>query len=156
MKMIASHTPGSIKRFRRTSWKFQRTFHTPLKNLEPFVAIILSSIDGLRGGHVVIDQDIGFESRHLAPLLKRFGAAAQLERDWSIETSTPENVQLLLQAALGDWLDFVFVPDPSPFSIYADHDEYCTFFAHSKSNLNRVVNRLIAAGSEVVEYRRML
>ena len=120
------------------------------------MAIILSSIDGLRGGHVVIDQDIGFESRHLAPLLKRFGAAAQLERDWSIETSTPENVQLLLQAALGDWLDFVFVPDPSPFSIYADHDEYCTFFAHSKSNLNRVVNRLIAAGSEVVEYRRML
>lgn len=62
----------------------------------------------------------------------------------------------MLEAALGDWVDFVFVPVPKPFVIYADHDEYTTFYANTKSNLNRVAQALIAAGFEkVLDYERV-
>jgi hypothetical protein len=51
-------------------------------------------------------------------------------------------VRLLLSAAFGDWVDFLFVPAPKPFVVYADHDEYATFFANTKSNLNKVADAL--------------
>jgi hypothetical protein len=38
----------------------------------------------------------------------------------------------LLEAALGDWVDFLFVPVPKPFAIYADHDDYITLYANSR------------------------
>jgi hypothetical protein len=65
--------------------------------------------------------------------------------------------EALLLAALGDWVDFVLVPVPKPFVIYADHDEYTTFLASTKSNLNRVVQPLAAAGfQKVPDYERIL
>jgi hypothetical protein len=33
--------------------------------------------------------------------------------------------------------------------IYADHDEYTTFYANTRSNLNRVVEALVAQGCGV-------
>jgi hypothetical protein len=62
-----------------------------------------------------------------------------------------EEVEELLIAALGDWVDFLFVPSPKPFVIYADHDEFITFYANTKSNLNRVGTALLARGFKVVE-----
>lgn len=63
----------------------------------------------------------------------------------------------LLEAALGDWVNFTFVPKPKPFVIYADHDEYTTFYANTKSNLNGVVQALSGAGFEKVpDYQRIL
>jgi hypothetical protein len=50
----------------------------------------------------------------------------------------------------------VFIPDPTPFSLYADHDEYTTFFAHSKSNLTRVVDALTQGGFAAVDFHRTL
>jgi hypothetical protein len=41
--MEVSDTPSVLKQFHRTPWKFQRTFKTPLKNLQPFVATIVSA-----------------------------------------------------------------------------------------------------------------
>lgn len=41
--------------------------------------------------------------------------------------------------------------------IYADHDEYCTFYSSERSNLARVREALINAGFQVVEdYERSL
>jgi hypothetical protein len=61
----------------------------------------------------------------------------------------------LLIAALGDWLDFAFVPSPKPFVLYADHDEYATFFANTKSYLNKVANSLKSNGfSSIKDYIR--
>ncbi len=155
--MTLSHTPGSIKHFRRTQWKFQQTFLTPLQNLTPFVSTILSSMDPILGGTVTLDNVIPFDSRHFTPLLEKHGHPSPFyDHDWSIEATGPQETQALLHAALGDWLDFIFVPSPSTFSIYADHDEYTTFFAHTKSNLNRVVASLTTAGFKAVDYHRPL
>jgi hypothetical protein len=50
--MILSHTPGIIKRFRRTQWKFQQTFLTPLQEASTLRRHILAGIEDLRGGTV--------------------------------------------------------------------------------------------------------
>ena len=94
-RLTISNGADSLKRFRKTAWRCQATFQTPLPNPRRFVDDIVASIPELRGGSVTIDQVI-FEPRHL-------------------------------------------VPDPRPFVIYADHDQYATFFAQTKGNLNRVI-----------------
>ncbi len=84
--MEVSDTPSALKQVRRTAWKFQRTFRTPVKNL-----------------------------------------------------------QGVCSAA------------PKTFVIYADHDEYTTFYANSRSNLNRVTESLLTQGFEEVSgYQRRL
>jgi len=44
--------------------------------------------------------------------------------DDAIETAA------LLRAARADWVDFVFIPNPKPFVVYGDHDEFTTILAH--------------------------
>ena len=158
--MTLYHTPGMIKRFWRTPWKFQQTFHTPLKNLAPFVAAIVSAIEPLRGGTVTIASvvyDDPVELRYLSPLLAEHGTSSPLfHPDWSIEAANGEEIQTLLLAAFSDFINFIFIPNPSRFSIYADHEEYATFFAHAKSNLNSVVSPLTGQGFTPVDYQRVL
>ena len=74
----------------------------------------------------------------------------------SFTATGQEEVRLLLHAIFSDWVDFIFVPEPKSFAIYADHDEYTTFFAHTRSNLNRVVNALSDGFKTVPEYERRL
>ena len=45
-------------------------------------------------------------------------------------------------------MDFWFIPTPEAFVIYADHDEYTTFFANSNANLNGVVEPLLKQSSK--------
>jgi len=154
--MTLSEAPGSLKRFRRTPWRFQRTFHTPLKKLQPFVATIVSSREPLQAASVTIDEVV-FEPKHLMSLLSRYSLPSQFGRDWCIATNAELEIAELLEAALSDWVDFAFVPSPKPFVIYADHDEYTTFYANTKSNLNGVVQALSGAGfGEVPDYERNL
>jgi hypothetical protein len=154
--MKLSQIPGSLKRFRRTSWRFQQTFHTPLTTLKPFVGTIASALEPLSGGCVTIDQAV-FEPKHLISLLTAHSLPAEYGQDWSLTAEGQPETEALLEAALGDWVDFLFVPAPKPFVIYADHDEYTTFYANTKSNLNRVAQALSANGFEnIPDYERQL
>jgi hypothetical protein len=136
--MTITNTPGVLSKFERTTWGFQTTFSTPLKNLDSFVSTILPDAVGFEKGTVTIDE-IVFEPRTLNALLDGNPASSELSRDWSIYAEGKVRVRELLQATLSDWIDFLFVPTPKPFVIYADHDEYMTFYANTKSNLNRIV-----------------
>jgi hypothetical protein len=152
--MMISEAPGNLKRFRRTAWRFQRTFKTPLKNLAPFVATIITASEPLQSSQVILEQ-IVFEPQNLAALLSRYSVATELRDSLAITAIDKEESQALLQAVLSDWVDFVFVPSPKPFAIYADHDEYTTFFANTRSNLNRVVTPLAEKGFETMtDYTR--
>jgi hypothetical protein len=54
-------------------------------------------------------------------------------------------------------VDFLFIPTPKPFVIFADHDEYTTFYANTRSNLNRVAEPLSTLRvEEVLGYQRRL
>ena len=152
--MTLSEAPGSIKKFRRVSWKFQQTFKTPLKNLQPFVRTIISASQPLQTGSFTIDQWV-FEPKHLIDLLTRYSVPPRYEHDLSLIAHGEKEVEALLEAIFRDWIDFIFVPRPKSFAIYADHDEFATFFAHTRANLNRVVKPLASQGFRIIEgYQR--
>jgi len=153
--MNLSETPNAFKQFRKTPWRFQQTFKTPLKSLHPFVAAIISAASP-ETACVTIEQAV-FEPKHWIDLLIRYSLTPGYAKGVSVTAVGRREVEELLQAAFTDWFDFIFVPTPKPFVIYADHDEYTTFYANTRSNLNRVVTLLSAQGfEEIREYTRQL
>ena len=153
--MQLSETPSAVKQIRKTPWKFQQTFKTPLKNLRPFVAAILSTASP-ETACITIEQVV-FEPKHWIDLLTRHSLIPCYAKGVSVTAVGRPEVEELLHTAFIDWFDFFFVPTPKPFVIYADHDEYTTFYANTRSNLNRVVEALAVQGfEEIAEYRRQL
>ena len=153
--MNLSETPSALKQIRKAAWKLQQTFKTPLKNLRPFVAAILSTASP-ETAVITIEQAV-FEPEHWIDLLTRYSLPPRYGKGVSVTAVGQQEVEELLHTAFTDWFDFLFVPTPKPFVIYADHDEYTTFYANTRSNLNRVVKALSAQGfEEVIGYTRQL
>ena len=148
--MLAAYQPGVIVKFHRTRWRFQQTFQTPLQDLDTFTGTILGSPSHVDSGTVTLDSVI-MEAKKLQLLLSSLQLQHDLRHDGSIVAETASEVQPLLSAALGDWVDFLFVPAPTPFVVYADHDEHATFFANSKANLNKITDALTKKGFTVVK-----
>jgi hypothetical protein len=140
------HRPGSIKKFHRTPLRFQTTFQTPLKDLESFVDTILGSLGSVESGTVTIDDTVMGAER-----FRVFLRTAELPHDSTVIADTADETHRLLVAALDDWVDFFFVPSPRPFVLYADHDENATFFANTRSNLNKVASALETKGFKRVK-----
>src|SRR5262249_26305718 len=90
-----------------------------------------------------------FEPKNLKVLLANPPQA--FGHDWLVSATSRDEVHKLLRTTFSDWVDFVFIPSPKPFVIYADHDEYSTFYANTKSNLNRVTAILSEKGFSQVE-----
>jgi len=148
--MLVSQSDGAMRKFRRTPWRFQQTFVTPLKELAAFTAAIVGSIPDVAAATVVVDQVV-FPAKTLDALLSQRQLSLPLLRDASITAETADEVHPLLIAAFSDWVDFLFTPSPKPFVIYADHDEYATFFGSSRSHLNAVATALVGGGFKSVE-----
>jgi hypothetical protein len=152
MKLSKASSP--LKQLHKTAWKFQHTFRTPRRNLSSFVSTILSSGPPLQTACVTIEVAV-LEPEHLIGVLTRNSLAPQYQKGTSVIADGQQEIEDLLCAALYDCMDFLFVPAPKPFVIYADHDEYTTFYANTRSNLNRVADALLANGfEEVPEYQR--
>jgi hypothetical protein len=153
--VTASEISGSLSRFRRTTWRYQRTFLTRPKDRGTFAAAIVSAQESMETAFVVIDEVI-FEPRRLGLLLaKHLLPSVQLVRDSVLTANNREEITELLEASLTDGINFAFVPTPKPFVIYADHDEYTTLFANTKSNLN-VSPLLKSEFKEIQNYERHL
>jgi hypothetical protein len=153
--MTLSEAPGAVKQFRKKAWRFQQTFATPLRNLQAFVTAIVSGQE-FQGGCLTIDQVV-FEPKRLISLLDNDSIPPRFQHGTSITAHSQAEVSELLAAALGDCLDFIFTPVPKPIVIFADHDEYTTLFANTRSSLNRVVTALSAQGfKKIRDYERHL
>lgn len=151
MKVLDS--PGALKQLRKASWRFQQTFKTPLKRLDPFVAAIVLAA-APETACVTIEEAV-FEPKRLAALLTRYSLPSRYGKGISVTASGQQEIKGLLYAAFADWLDFLFVPSPKPFVVYADHDEFATFYANTRSNLNHITEALSSQGFEpVTEYTR--
>ena len=109
--MKLSAHPGTLKRLRKVPWRFQQTFLTPLQNLRPFVATIISGREEIQAGTVTVDSVV-FEPRNLNQLLTSRSLPPSLQRESSIEVVGHQEVGALLEAVLSDWLDFWFIPSP--------------------------------------------
>lgn len=152
---MISSTQGAIKQFQNKALKFQQTFITPLDDLERFVATIVSTQGFIKKGCVTID-DIVFEPKTLQAFLTQHVSTAEIGHDVTIEALGQQEIEGLLRSTLADWIDFVFIPTPKPFMIYADHDEYITFYSDTQSDLDRLANSLSEKGFKKVEnYERV-
>jgi hypothetical protein len=55
--MTVTHTPGVVKKFRRTPWRFQQTVQRPqASDLDKFVSTIINAHDDIKGATVTIDE----------------------------------------------------------------------------------------------------
>ena len=96
-----------------------------------------------------------FEPEHLLDILTRHSLPHQYQKGTAVVAEGQQESEELLHAAFSDTMDFLFVPTPKPFVIYADHDEFTTFYANTRSNLNRVSDALLTQGFEEVSgYQR--
>lgn len=137
-----------IERFRADPWPFQRTFKTPLKDLQRFVLTLLAPFS-LAKGALVTDQ-IVFEPEDLLKLMAKHSIEVNDIWHFACEAEGSQSIAELLEAALGDWVDFCFMPTPASFAIYADHDEYVTFYAHEESQIAMIASTLENAGFSIV------
>jgi hypothetical protein len=153
--MMLSEATGTLKKFRRTPWKFQQTFLTPMQRLQSYVAAIVSANRQMKSGCLTIEQVV-FEPTHLIKLLASYSMPPQYGCGLSLTATGQQEVEMLLLAIFNDSIDFIFVPEPKSFAIYADHDEFTTFFAHTRSNLNQVVKALAGDGYKMIpDYERL-
>jgi hypothetical protein len=108
----------------------------------------------LKSGCLTIEQVV-FDPEHLVALLTSNAIPPRYERGVSLTATGQGEIEALLCAVLGGWIDFIFVPEPKSFAIYADHEEYTTFYSNNRSNLNRVTQALLSGGfREVPGYER--
>jgi hypothetical protein len=154
--MILVESSSQTKRFRKSPWFFQKTFRTPLKKLPAFVADILV-VPGAVGDGIVTIESTVFTPVNLGALLGLHSLAMPSTPDQGIKAANSAEVSDLLEAAFGDAIDFWFVPNPKTFAIYADHDEYVTFFANKKAALTAQFEALLSHGVIGIEnYERKL
>jgi hypothetical protein len=150
---LTARPAEEIQRFRAEPWPHQRTFKTPLKDLRRFVLTLLVPFSPAKGA-LAVDQVV-FEPKNLLKLMARHSISGEGVWHLTYEAEGPRCIAELLEAALGDWVDFCFVPTPAPFAIYADHDEYITFYAGEEEQIAMIVATLEDAGfSSVADFER--
>ncbi len=148
MLSLLSEQPKEIQHFRARPWPFQQTFKTPLKDLNRFVATFLTPFSFEKGA--LSTDEVVFEPKNLLHLLSNNSLSVENQFHLTIGAEGRDAVADLLQAALGDWVDFVFVPSPEILAIYADHDEYTTFYARDDVTLKKVASGLGTSGFQAV------
>jgi hypothetical protein len=134
-----------LETFRGNPWEFQQTFETPLDDLPSFVKTIVSAANPIQATSLTIDQAV-FEPRNLIGMLANYSFPPQYQHGLCLTAAGQKEVEELLSIVLSDWIDFLFVPEPQSFAIYADHDEYTTFYARTPAKLNLIAAALTEQG----------
>lgn len=145
-----------IRQFRAAPWPFQSTFETPLKDLKRFVSTFLAAFPA-ESCVISADQAL-FEAKKVLRLLAKRSIKVEDRYHFTIEAKGKQDVAVLLETLLSDWIDFLFVPTPKSFVIYADHNEYTTFYVPTRKTLDRLNSIIEDAGFEGVStyYHRRL
>ncbi len=152
MIRLLPSVPRAIYQFRANPWPYQKTLVTPRKDLASFLSALLAAFPVDHG--VASTDQVVFEPDNFLELLK--ARELSIENYWTFcaEASNKKDVAVLLDAVLNDWIDFVFVPSPTSFAVYADHDEFLTIYVPTSSGLDQVVARLELVGFVFQDYVR--
>jgi hypothetical protein len=146
--------PSASEQIRNLGWESQKSFLTPLKQLNQFVDAIVA-VGDTQTAEITIEQVV-FEPKEWISVLARY-SLKPIYRDGTALTCSGElEVRELLTATFAGWIDFAYIPSPKRFVIYADHDEYTTFYASTKSNLNLISEAVANLGLKEAEYTRYL
>jgi hypothetical protein len=142
---MTSTAADVLETFRGNPWEFQQTFETPLDDLPSFVKTIVSAGEPIQSAPLTIDQAV-FEPRNLIGMLTNYSIPLIYPRGLCLTAAGEKEVEELLSTVLCDWIDFLFVPEPQSFAIYADHDEFTTFYARTPAKLNSIAAALTEQG----------
>ncbi|HWR15624.1 MAG TPA: hypothetical protein VN577_12400 [Terriglobales bacterium] len=144
--------PGTIKKFGRTAWRYQRTYQIPAgKNVARFASAIIQALEEARDANLTVDNLV-FEPEHLKTLIG--SNEMHLEHDVTIEVEGRDALIQVLEAAMKDIGDFLFVPRPKRFVLYADRNQRATFFSQSAASLNKMSEFLSNEGFQELPVRR--
>ena len=148
MITLLSGRTEEIRQFHADPWQFQQTFLTPHKDRSRFVSVLLAQFS-LESGALSTDEVV-FEPECLLELMATH--SIHVANYWNLNLSVEGQKPIadLLEAALGDPVDFVFLPVPEFLAIYADHDGYTTFYCKDQSVLTDLVSELVQAGFEPI------
>ncbi len=151
LKLLSDRTED-IARFRAAPWPFQRTFMTPSNELHRFVSTVLAPFS-LEKGSLSTDEVV-FDPQVLLELMAK--NSIKVENHWILNLAVEghQGIAELIESALSDPVDFVFVSTPELFAIYGDHDGYTTFYTPHEATLFNLISELESAGFESVEYTR--
>lgn len=148
MLTLLSERPEEIQRFLASPWKFQQTFKTPLGDLERFVSTLLGPFEFQTA--TLSAEEVVFEPKNLLHLLANNSLFLEDKYQFSIRATGKQAIVDLLQAALGDWVDFFLIPFPETIVISADHDEYTTFYTTDAARLRNLASGLENSGFQAV------
>ncbi len=150
---VLPETPKAIDEFCSQPLPFQQTVKTPLKDLSYFISRIIAVFD-LHRAYVSTFQ-VAFEPKATLNLLASSSISLEDQWQFDLEAEGRDDIAQLLEALLSDWIDFAFIVSPPMFGIYADHDEYITFYSANREKLERLVEDLQIAGIQRIDgYRR--
>jgi hypothetical protein len=149
MLTTVQEPPVEVQRFRSTPWRFQQSFVTPRKDLGRFVSTIIGPYSFTKA--VLTTDEVVFEPSDVINLLAAHSIRLANCYKFTLQAEGPACVAELLEVVLSNWIDFLFVPTPQSFVIYADHDDYTTFYFPAHAALTECVERLRAAGFKAVE-----
>lgn len=137
-------TPGATKKLRKKAGGAQMTFSVSRQGASAFSAALLSGDPPCERAALVVEETSA-PLYHIGPLIVH-PPLESLPRDTTIAATGREAAAALLAAALSDYVDFWFVPEPGGFVVHADDDECATVFAHRQGPVSRAGERLEAAG----------
>jgi hypothetical protein len=149
---------NALKKLRKASWKFQQSFRTPapIENLGSFVTTIVFATPSPGIGSFTLGDAVIFAD-HLKVFFARHCLEQRFKSGMTVRIATRGELEGLLVAAFSDAVDFLFAPEKKPFVFYADHDQFTTFFAQTRSSLNRIVEPLVHNGfHRLPDYQRQL
>ena len=156
--MNLKETINEVESFHAKQYRQQITFKTPLNDRPRFVKTFLSSFALVRGSATI--ELVVFEPKNLLELLalhslSHKSIASKFFMHLTIEATGQEEIRSLLEAALGDWVDLTFVANPPAFAVFADHNEYITFFSDDNADLSDLTSALVNGGfAPVLDFTR--
>ena len=143
-------------KFRKSPLPFQCTFKSPLKDLERFVGVFDSVFTEISSGQAYISS-IVFEPKKTNSMLSHHGLLERLKPGCTVEAISNQECSTLLETLLSDWVDFLYIPSPRKYVVFADHDEFCTFYCAKKGGVSKIAAALKDKGyGEVSEFKREL
>lgn len=148
MLSVLSEPPEPLQLFRSSPWPFQQSFVTPLNDLKRFVSTILKPYSLEKA--VLTTDEVVFEPQDVMRLLAAHSIRLENCYRFTMQAEGQAGITELLETVLSNWIDFLFVPTPQSFAIYADHDEYITFYLPTTALLTEFAERLKEAGFEAV------
>ncbi|MEK6397606.1 MAG: hypothetical protein V4734_05935 [Terriglobus sp.] len=154
MSLALGNVGDQITRFKASPPRYEQTFLTPLNDLKRFVSTLLSPFQDKEAA-VLIDTVVFVPYELLEYLATEGFTPQEFLRNVQITAFDEHTLASLLEATLGEWIDFLFLPRSGKFALYADHDEFTTLFSDDLSVIEIIQNAMAKAEFKFIDsYKR--